>query len=142
MNSAQIVGNITKDIDLKYTSGTNAKAFTRFTVAVQRRFKNAEGTYDADFINCTAWGGTAEFISKYFHKGSRIGITGEIRTGSYEKDGQRIYTTDINVNTAEFVGGKSDGGNVNKNNTDSTANTDSNAFMSIPDGIDEELPFA
>ena len=136
MNSAQIVGNLTKDIDLKYTSGTNAKAFTRFTVAVQRRFKNAEGKYDADFINCTAWGGTAEFISKYFHKGSRIGITGEIRTGSYEKDGQRIYTTDINVNTAEFVGGKSDGGNVNKNNTDS------NTFMAIPDGIDEELPFA
>lgn len=142
MNSAQIVGNITKDIDLKYTSGTNAKAFTRFTVAVPRRFKNAEGKYDADFINCTAWGGTAEFISKYFHKGSRIGITGEIRTGSYEKDGQRIYTTDINVNTAEFVGGKSDGGNVSKNNTDSTANTDSNTFMAIPDGIDEELPFA
>lgn len=141
MNSAQIVGNITKDIDLKYTSGTNAKAFTRFTVAVQRRFKNAEGKYDADFINCTAWGGTAEFISKYFHKGSRIGITGEIRTGSYEKDGQRIYTTDINVNTAEFVGAKSDGGNVSKNNMDSTANMDSNTFMTIPDGIDEELPF-
>lgn len=133
MNLVALVGRLTRDVEVKYTSGENAQAVARFSVAVQRQFKNRDGNYDADFINCVAFGRTAEFVQKYFRKGSMIGIRGEIRTGSYtNKDGIKVYTTDINVSNVEFVGGN--GGN----NAADTANT---SFMDIPDNVDEEMPF-
>lgn len=138
MNNVTIVGNLTRDVDLRYSQGENANAFARFSVACQRRFKNAEGNYDADFINCVAFGKTAEFISKYFQKGSKIGLTGEIRTGSYTKeDGTRVYTTDVSVNNVEFVGGRSSGDSVQTKPVE-----DPDGFMTIPDGVDDELPFS
>ena len=139
MNNVQLVGNLTRDVDLRYSQGENANAFARFNVACQRRFKNREtGEYGADFISCVAFGKTAEFIKKYFQKGSKIGLTGEIRTGSYTKeDGTRVYTTDVYVNTAEFVNSRSGGDQTQ----DAKPAEDPNGFMSIPEGVDEDLPF-
>lgn len=132
MNKVQIVGRLTRDPEVR-TAGETSIA--RSSVAVNRRFKNKEGGYDADFINISAFGKTAEFMEKYFHKGDMIGIVGRITTGSYEKDGARVYTTEVTVEEVEFVGGKGSG--------DSTAaqKQDSSSFVNIPDGADEELPF-
>lgn len=109
MNNVSLIGRLTRDIELKYTQGGTAMA--RFTLAVDRQFKNKEtGEREVDFINCQAWGKTAEIMSNHLGKGRQVGVTGEIRTGSYEKsDGQKVYTTDVNVNNFTFVGNKSDG---------------------------------
>lgn len=142
MNKVILVGRFTRDPEIRYSTGESATATARFSLAVNRRFKNAEGNYDADFINCVAFGKTAEFIEKYFKKGMSIGITGRIQTGSYtNKDGQKVYTTDVIVEETEFV--ESKGGNGASDNVASSKSASSNndGFMSIPDGIDEELPF-
>lgn len=144
MNKVELVGRLTRDPEVRYTQGENASAIARFSVAVNRRFKNNEGNYDADFINCVAFGKSGEFIEKYFKKGMAIGISGRIQTGSYtNKDGVKVYTTDVVVEEAEFVESKNSGGasassNVPTNNNMSSAD----GFMNIPDGIDEELPFS
>lgn len=139
MNKVVEVGRLTRDPDIKYTSGENATAIARFSVAVNRRFKNSEGKYDADFINCVSFGKTGEFIEKYFHKGDMIGIAGRIQTGSYvNKEGTKVYTTDVVAEEAYFVGGKS------SNNNDSAAKSTGkpdDEFMSIPEDEDSELPF-
>lgn len=101
MNKVQLVGRLTKDVELKTTS--NETAYCNFTLAVDRRFKDANGERQADFINCVAWRQTAEFIGKYFHKGNRIGVCGSIQTRSYEKDGQKVFVTEVLVEEAEFV---------------------------------------
>lgn len=102
MNKVQLVGRLTKDVELKTTS--NQKNFCNFTIAVDRRFKDANGQRQADFINCVAWKQTAEFITKYFHKGSRIGVAGSIQTRSYEdQNGQKVFVTEVMVEEAEFV---------------------------------------
>lgn len=141
MNKVELVGRLTRDPEVRYTTGENASAIARFSVAVNRRFKNAEGNYDADFINCVAFGKTAEFIEKYFRKGMAIGLAGRIQTGSYtNKDAQKVYTTDVVVEETEFV--ESKGGNGASDNAPSRpAPSNSDGFMNIPDGIDEELPF-
>lgn len=134
MNKVELVGGIVRDPEIRYTTGENAMAIARFTIACQRRFKNSEGNYEADFISCQAFGKTAEFIEKYFKKGSKIGITGRIQTGSYtNKEGQKVYTTDVVVDEVEFVGSKSSN---SENNT-----TADSGFVNVPDGIEEELPF-
>ena len=144
MNKVQLVGRLTRDPEIRYSQGENATARARFSVAVNRRFNNAEGNYDADFINCVAFGKSAEFVETYFKKGMAIGLTGRIQTGSYtNKDGQKVYTTDVVVEETEFVESKGASSADNSNNSrpaPSAANN--NDFMSIPDGIDEELPFA
>ena len=144
MNKVQLVGRLTRDPEIRYSQGENATATARFSVAVNRRFKNAEGNYDADFINCVAFGKSAEFVEKYFKKGMAIGLTGRIQTGSYtNKDGQRVYTTDVVVEETEFVESKCASSADNSNNSRPAPNvTNNNDFMSIPDGVDEELPFA
>lgn len=143
MNKVELVGRLTRDPEVRYTQGENASAIARFSVAVNRRFKNNEGNYEADFINCVAFGKSAEFIEKYFTKGMAIGITGRIQTGSYtNKDGVKVYTTDVVVEESEFVESKNSGGASATSNTSSNNNTPSaDGFMNIPDGIDEELPF-
>ena len=103
MNNVSLVGNLTKEPEVQATR--NGTMYCNFVLAVQRNFKNAEGKYDADFILCKAWRKTAEFIQKYFSKGAKIGITGSIRTGSYEKEGVRHYTTEVAVDNVEFAGG-------------------------------------
>ena len=102
MNKVQLVGRLTKDVELKTTS--NQKAFCNFTLAVDRRFKDANGQRQADFINCVAWNQTAEFIQKYFQKGSKIGVCGSIQTRSYDNNnGQKVFVTEVIVDEAEFV---------------------------------------
>lgn len=132
MNNVVLVGNLTKDPELT-TSGENIRC--RFTVACQRTFKNSEGNYDADFISCIAFGKTGEFISKYFSKGKKIALTGEIRTGSYKRDnGETVYTTSVNVNNAEFVVPKT-------SDSDSKSSAVDHGFVNVPDGVVEDLPF-
>lgn len=144
MNKVELVGRLTRDPEVRYTQGENASAIARFSVAVNRRFKNNEGNYDADFINCVAFGKSAEFIEKYFKKGMAIGISGRIQTGNYtNKDGVKVYTTDVVVEEAEFVESKNGGGASAPSNISANNNTPSaDGFMNIPDGIDEELPFS
>ena len=125
MNVATIVGRLTRDPELRTT--TSGIASVSFTVAVDRRFKNASGEREADFISCKAWRQTAEFIDKYFTKGMKIGLVGTIQTGKYDKDGRTIYTTDVVVDQAHFVESKnSDGGGYAAPNTfaATTDNTD------------------
>ena len=137
MNKVIIIGRFTRDPEIKYTTGENATATARFSLAVNRRFKNKEGNYDADFINCVAFGKTAEFIEKYFTKGMAIGITGRIQTGSYtNKEGQKIYTTDIVVEETEFVESKNKGTSDNVPNNNANSNSDFEETVS-----DDEMPF-
>lgn len=136
MNKVTLVGRLTRDVEVRNAGET---AIARTSIAVNRRFRNKEGNYDADFINVSAFGKTAEFLEKYFHKGDMIGIVGRITTGSYEKDGQRVYTTEVTIEEIEFVGGRNDSGNTQTSAT--TPSTAGAGFMNIPDGVDEALPF-
>ena len=137
MNKVIIIGRFTRDPEIKYSTGENATATARFSLAVNRRFKNKEGNYDADFINCVAFGKTAEFIEKYFTKGMAIGITGRIQTGSYtNKEGQKVYTTDVVVEETEFVESKNKGTSDNVHNNNANSNSDFEETIS-----DDEMPF-
>jgi single-strand DNA-binding protein len=139
MNKCELVGRLVRDPEVRYSQGEKPMANARFTVAVDRRFKNAVGNYDADFISCTSFGKTAEFIEKYFKKGMKIGIVGHIQTGNYtNKDGVKVYTTDVVVDDAEFV--ESKGASVGAQ-TETSQSSSGSDFMNIPDDIEEELPF-
>lgn len=133
MNSVQLVGRLTKDPNVSYTNG--GLTIAKFSVAVDRKFKS-EGGETADFINCSAFGKTAEFLEKYFFKGMRIGLVGRIQTGSYtNKDGVKIYTTEVVAESVEFTESKG------TNNTNTDAPKPSTDFMNVPDALEEELPF-
>lgn len=135
MNKVNLVGRLTRDPDIKATGNTTT---ARFCVAAQRNFKDKDGNYGADFVNCVAFGKTAEIVEKYFHKGSLIGVTGRVNTGSYtNKDGNKVYTTDIAVESVEFIGNKSDNAAAAKPANDSPITTDDGGFMNIPDSVDE-----
>ena len=138
MNHVAIVGRMTADPEVRYTQGDNSMCIASFTVALDRRSRNAEQT--ADFPNCVAFGKTAEFIEKYFHKGMKIGGTGRIQTRNYtNRDGQKVYVTEIVIEQAEFVESKGQQSAPAKNSAKSSDPLD--GFMNIPDGIDELLPF-
>lgn len=109
MNKVILVGNLAADPEIKTTqSGINCASFR---VAVQRRFANSQGVREADFISCTAWRQTADFVGRYFHKGSRIGLTGSLQTRSWQaQDGSKRYATEVVVDEVEFVSPKQDGG--------------------------------
>lgn len=141
MNKVILMGRLTRDPEVRYTQGDNTSAVARFSLAVDRRFKK-DGDQTADFINCVAFGKTGEFIEKYGHKGTKFVVEGRIQTGSYtNKDGQKVYTTDVVVEQVEFAESKTSAdGNTTNNTANSNAPTDT-SFMDIPDGIDEELPF-
>ena len=148
MNKVILMGRLTRDPDVRYSSGDNAMAIARYTLAVDRRGRrtnNGNEEQTADFIGCVAFGRNGEFAEKYLRKGTKIAITGRIQTGSYtNKDGQRVYTTDVVVEEQEFAESKansSNGGGGNAANTSSSA-MDAQGFMNIPEGLDEELPFA
>ena len=134
MNSVQLIGRLTRDPEVRYTDG--GVSIARFSLAVERRFKQENGA-DADFINIVSFGKTAEFIEKYFHKGMKIALNGRIQTGSYtDKDGKKVYTTDVIAENVELCESKG-----NSTNNDAPAPASDGDFMSVPDGIDEELPF-
>lgn len=134
------MGRLTRDPEVRYSAGDNSMAIARYTLAVDRRFRK-DGENNADFISCVAFGKSAEFVEKYFRQGIKIVVTGRIQTGSYtNKDGVKVYTTDVVVEDQEFAESKSD----QSNSTASTAaqnNSSKDGFMNIPDGIDESLPF-
>lgn len=137
MNKVIESGRLTKDAEITYTQGNNM-AVARFTLAVDRRFKQ-EGQPTADFIRCIVFGKTAEFFERFGRKGVKFFVEGRIQTGSYtNKDGQKVYTTDVVVENAEFGESKN---NQQNNDNPPPAPRDNDSFMSIPDGIDEELPF-
>ena len=114
MNNVSLIGNLVRDIELKYTN--NGTAVGKFTIAVGRRFKK-EGQQDTDFINCIVWNKSAEIMAQYLNKGSKVGINGRIETGSYDnKEGKKVYTTDIVVENFYFLGSKKENGNNPQNN--------------------------
>ena len=151
MNKVILMGRLTRDPDIRYSQGENSTAVARYTLAVDRRFRR-DGGQDADFISCVAFGRTAEFAEKYFHQGIKIAITGRIQTGSYtDKDGRKVYTTDVVVEEQEFAESKNAAGSgasyqpsapsYQPSPAPSPAPVSADGFMNIPDGIEEELPF-
>ena len=149
MNKAILMGRLTRDPEVRYTQGENQMAIARYTLAVDRRFNRNGDENTADFISCVAFGKAGEFAERYFRKGTKIAVTGSIQTGSYtNKDGVKVYTTEVVVEDQEFAESKNSNSGSNENNYGAPANNFSAApmaagdgFMNIPDGIDEELPF-
>lgn len=164
MNKVILMGRLTKDPDVRYTGG-DSSAVARFTLAVDRRGRrsaNGSNEQTADFINCVAFDRQAEFAEKYLRKGTKIAITGRIQTGSYtNRDGQKVYTTDVVVEEQEFAESKAAADNNGFGRQDSYASAGygqdggssyqsskplpqsvGDDFMNIPDGVDDEgLPF-
>ena len=143
MNKVILMGRLTRDPEVRYGVGENSTAVARYTIAVDRRFKR-DGEQNTDFIGCVAFGRNAEFAEKYLRQGTKIVLTGRIQTGSYtNRDGQKVYTTDIVVEEQEFAESKAAGnGGQNNYSRPSAATSDADGFMNIPDGIDDELPFS
>jgi single-strand DNA-binding protein len=140
MNNVVLIGRLTRDPRINYTNGETPLCMARYNLAVDRQFKNKDGQKEADFISIQAFGKNGEFAEKYLHQGMKIAVVGHIQTGSYtNKEGVKVYTTDVVVERHEFVESK----NNNGQGFDSGPKEDfsSDGFMNIPDGIDEELPF-
>ena len=153
MNKVILMGRLTRDPEVRYSQGENALAIARYTLAVDRRFRR-DGENNADFIGCVAFGKSAEFAEKYLRQGTKIIVTGRIQTGSYtNRDGQKVYTTDVVVEDQEFAESKaaaSESGMMRQSAPSPMAASpmpspaqasSADGFMNIPDGIDEELPF-
>ena len=146
MNKVILMGRLTRDADVRYSQGDASTAVARFTLAVDRRFKR-DGDDSADFIGCVTFGKNAEFLERYGRKGTKFLVEGRIQTGSYtNKDGQRVYTTDVVVEQFEFAESKaasssSETGGYVPASRPSPSGAAGDGFMNIPDGIDEELPF-
>lgn len=142
MNKVILIGRLTRDPDVRYSQAEEPVAVARYTLAVNRRF-HRDGEQAADFVSCVAFGKQGEFAEKYLRQGIKIAITGRIQTGSYiNRDGQKVYTTDVIIESQEFVESKKAveereaaeyGGRQEAPEGD--------GFMNIPDGFDEELPF-
>ena len=145
MNKVILMGRLTRDPEVRYSQGESANAVARYTLAVDRRFKR-EGDATADFINCVSFGRAAEFAEKYLRQGVKIAVTGRIQTGSYtNKDGVRVYTTDVVVEEQEFAESKAasaSNSGYQASPSPSPSADIGDGFMNIPDGIDEELPFS
>lgn len=142
MNKVIIMGRLTRDPEIRYSQGENSLAIGRFTLAVDRKFKKDGDQQTADFISCLSFGKVAEFEEKYFKQGTKVIITGRIQTGNYtNKDGQKVYTTEVVVEEQEFAEGKKDGESTNQGGSRPSPSDANNGFMNIPEGLDEELPF-
>ena len=144
MNKVILMGRLTRDPEVRYSAGDNAMAIARYSLAVDRR-RRANGGADeqtADFINCVAFGKQAEFAEKYLRKGTKMLVTGRIQTGSYtNKDGVKVYTTDVVVEEQEFAESKANSDNGGFAQAAPAPQSAGDGFMNVPDGIDEELPF-
>jgi single-strand DNA-binding protein len=139
MNKVIMMGRLTADPDVRFGAGNNTQV-TRFSIAVDRRFKR-EGDPDADFFNCVTFGKTAEFVEKYFRKGNRILIEGEVRNNNYtNKEGQKVYGTEISVNSVEFC--ESKGASGATGSVPAPSGDAGDGFMTVENGVSEdELPF-
>ena len=145
MNKVILMGRLTRDPDVRYSAGESGTSVARYTLAVDRRFNKRDGEATADFISCVAFGRSAEFAEKYFHQGLKVVVTGRIQTGRYtNRDGNKVYTTDVVVEDQEFAESKAasqaNGNNYTPARPEPSA-ASGDGFMNIPDGIDEELPF-
>lgn len=141
MNKVILMGRLTKDPDVRYSQGESSTAIARYSLAVDRRGTSRGGDNEqtADFINIVAFGKAGEFAEKYLHKGTKVLVTGRIQTGSYtNKDGVKVYTTDVVAEDQEFAESKNAGGS----SSEKPQSYASEGFMNIPEGIEEELPFA
>ena len=146
MNKVILMGRLTRDAEVRYSQGESTNAIARFSLAVDRRFRRNGDEQTADFISCIAFGKTAEFFERFGRKGTKFVVEGRIQTGSYtNKDGQKVYTTDVVVENAEFAESKSaasgNAGGFAPADRPAPSQAAGDGFMNIPDGIDEELPF-
>ena len=147
MNRVILMGRLTRDPEVRYTSGERSMAIARYTLAVDRGFKRGDSSeQNADFIPCIAFDKAGEFAEKYFRQGMRVLVSGRLQTGNYtNKDGHKVYTTEVIIDTQEFADSKgaSEGASSYQASTrlsPTSASTD--GFMNIPDGVDDEgLPF-
>ena len=136
MNKVTLIGRVVRDADIRYSQGASSTCIARYTLAVDRKFKQ-EGQPTADFINCIAFGKLGEFAEKYLKQGIKIAVTGRIQTGSYKnKDGNMVYTTDVVVEEQEFCESKSQ-----SNSQPQPTQSNDNSWLNIPDGIEDSLPF-
>ena len=148
MNKVILMGRLTRDPEVRYTSGENSLAIARYTLAVDRRFRR-DGEATADFISCVSFGRTAEFAEKYFRQGMRVLVSGRLQTGSYvNKDGQRIYTTEVILDDQEFADSKGSASDMSgygqsaPSQRSAPTSAIGDGFMNIPDGVEDEgLPF-
>ena len=137
------MGRLTRNPDVRYSQGEKATCVARYTLAVNRRFRR-EGDQDADFINCVAFGRQGEFAEKYLKQGTKIVISGRIQTGSYtNRDGVKVYTTDVVIEEQEFAESKkaAETSSTPQNTQGVKSNPEDDGFMTIPEGVEEELPF-
>lgn len=143
MNKVILMGRLTRDPEVRYSQGDNSMAIARYSLAVDRRFKRDGDEQTADFINCVAFGKSGEFAEKYLHKGTKIVVVGRLQTGSYtNKEGQKVYTTDVVVEEQEFAESKNSSAGANSSEQGAGSGTQNDTgFMNVPDAIDEELPF-
>lgn len=143
MNKVILIGRLVRDPEIRWSQGQDAKCTARYTLAVDRKVKKDSNQQSADFISCVSWGHTAEFVEKYLKKGIKIAAEGRIITGSYtNKEGTKVYTTDVAVDTCEFVESKKAAGEQSNANPNNDPNVDDDGFMNVPDEIDDELPFS
>ena len=149
MNKVILMGRLTREPDVRYSQNADGSmAVARYTLAVdRRRGRNSDNEQSADFISCVAFGRSGEFAEKYLHQGTKVVVSGRIQTGSYtNKDGQRVYTTDVVVDDQEFAESKAasaeHAANFAPADRPSPSNAVSDGFMNIPDGLEEELPFS
>ncbi len=139
MNKVMLIGRLTRDPEMSYSANSNNTAVARYTLAVNRPYKQ-NGSQEADFIRCIAFGKTAELTERYLAKGMRVAIEGRLQTGSYiNREGQKIYTTDTVVERQEFLEKRTDNGQPSP--APDAAEDHDDRLMDIPDGIEEELPF-
>jgi single-strand DNA-binding protein len=138
MNNVNLIGRITATPELRHT-GTSGKPVCNFSVAVERKFKDADGNAIVDYVDCVIWNQGAEFLCKWFDKGVRVGLTGELQTRRYEKDGQTHKITEVLVSTVEFADGKRDANtNIGASTTTSAVDADDDF---LPLGDDDDSPF-
>lgn len=137
MNKVILVGRLVRDPNVRYTAGSNALCVARYTLAVDRAFKTKDNV-TADFIQCVAFGKNGEFVEKYLKKGMKIGVIGRITTGSYDKDGQKVYTTEVTVEEHEFVESKNSQGSYEPMDISGGANDD---IQGVVTGIIDDIPF-
>lgn len=140
MNKIILAGRLTRDAEIRYTSGAEQTAIARMSIAVDRRYKK-DGAPSADFFNLVAFGKLADFFGQYGWKGTKFIIEGRLQSGSYEKDGKRVYTVDVVVESAEFVESKKSSEKNSDNNNPAPAAGD-DEFLNVPDVADDEIPFA
>ena len=148
MNKVILMGRLTRDPDVRYSQGDSPMAIARYTLAVDRRFRRDNDQQTADFISCVAFGRNGEFAEKYLHQGTKIVAEGRIQTGSYtNKDGNKVYTTEVVVENQEFAESKAsasnnEGGFQPQAQSAPTAPSPEMDFMNIPDGVEDVgLPF-